>query len=73
MRLSRRLETLKMTIPGLNQISWSVYGLLKICSKERKITVEGNHEYRETDDINSIQSFLKFHTLWVTLLFNEDD
>ena len=30
-------------------------------------TVSGNHKYKETDTINSVQSFLKPHSLWVTL------
>ena len=29
--------------------------------------VSGNHKYKETDTINSVQSFLKPHSLWVTL------
>ena len=28
---------------------------------------EGNHEYKEKDSINSIQSSLKTHPLWVPL------
>ena len=34
---------------------------------KKKKTVAGNHEYRETDGINSEQSSLKSHSLWVTL------
>ena len=37
-------------------------------SKEgNKFRVAGNHEHREIDSINSVQSSLKSYSLWVTL------
>ena len=30
------------------------------------VTIVGNHEYMETDGINSVQSSLKSHPLWAT-------
>ena len=42
--------------------------LIKIFEKERnKFTVACNHKYKETYSINSVQSSLKSHPLWVTL------
>ena len=35
--------------------------------QKNKFTVLGNHKYKETDSINSLQSSLKAHPLWVTL------
>ena len=32
-----------------------------------KFTVAGNYEYKETENINSAQSSLKSHSLWITL------
>ena len=34
-------------------------------------TVAGNHKYKEIYGINSVQSALKSHPLWVTLYFKE--
>ena len=36
-------------------------------SQSDNFTVAGNHEYKETNGINSVQSSLKSHPLWVTL------
>ena len=36
--------------------------------KKKQFTVAGNREYSETDRINSVQSSLKSHPLWITLL-----
>ena len=44
---------------------------LIIWQRTNKFTVAGNHEYKETDNINSVKSSLKSHLLWVTLyIFN---
>ena len=32
--------------------------------------VAGNHEFKKTVSINSVQSFLKSHSVWVTLYIN---
>ena len=32
-----------------------------------RLPVAGNHKYKETDNINSGQSSLEYHPLWVTL------
>ena len=40
---------------------------LTIKEREKKFTVPGNFKYKETDGINSVQSSLKSHPLWVTL------
>ena len=43
---------------------WLIQGL----GEERhKFTVAGNHGYKETDNMNSVQSSLKFHPVQVTL------
>ena len=36
-------------------------------AKRGKITVERNYHYKERESINSVQSPLKSHSLWVTL------
>jgi len=42
--------------------------------KERnKFKVTGTRKYKETGSINSVQSSLKSHPLWVTLMINPDD
>ena len=35
--------------------------------QRNKFTVAGNCEYKETDSIKAVQSYLKSHPLWVTL------
>ena len=35
--------------------------------QRNKFTVAGNREYKETDSIKSVQFYLKFHPLWVTM------
>ena len=40
-------------------------------TKERSLLVAGSYEYMETGSINSIQSSLKSHPLWVTGLVSE--
>ena len=35
--------------------------------KKKKITVAGNREYKEIDSLNSAQSSMKSHLLWVTV------
>ena len=35
--------------------------------QRNKFTVAGNREYKETDSIKSVQLYLKFHPLWVTM------
>ena len=42
-------------------------GHLMIKKEINKITVAGNHEYKETDSIKSVNSSLKYHPLWLTL------
>ena len=39
-----------------------------IWQKKKQVIVAGNREYKETDHINSVQSSLKSHSLWVTLI-----
>ena len=48
-----------MTNPRLNKVKGKQ--ILK------KFTVSRNHESQETDNINSVQSSLKSHPLWITL------
>ena len=38
-----------------------------MAKKETRFTVAGNHEYKDTDRINSLQSSLNSHPLWATL------
>ena len=35
-----------------------------------KFAAVRNHEFKETEGINSVQSSLKSHSLWVTLYIN---
>ena len=41
-----------------------------IWQKRNKLTVIENHRHKDTDSINSVQSSLKSHPLWVTLYDN---
>ena len=38
-----------------------------ICQGKKMLLVSENHEYNETDSVDSAQSSLKSHPLWVTL------
>ena len=38
-----------------------------ILERNKQVSVAGNHEYKETVNINSLQSSLKSHPLWVTM------
>ena len=45
---------------------------LMIWQRNTQVSVAGNRNYKETDSINSVQSSLKSHPLWVTLyIFRE--
>ena len=45
-----------------------LFGFFKgFCKERKKFKVSGNHDYKETDSTNSVQSSLKFHPLWVPL------
>ena len=64
------LKLLMYVDPRLNL----VFCLLKIIilpKKSKKLTVAGNHDYTKTDRVNSVQSSLTSHPLWVTLKSNE--
>ena len=40
---------------------------IMIWQRKKQVYVEGKSEYKETERINSVQSSLKTHPLWVTL------
>ena len=71
MRLERRLEHLEMMISRLlKPFPLKSLSMDYIINKERiKFTVAGYHKFKKTGNINSVESSLKSHPLWVTLYF----
>ena len=57
-------NSVDIRIPRLEKVfKW----LIKWFGKERhKFTIAGNHEYKEIDSTNSVQSSLKSHLIWET-------
>ena len=44
-----------------------------ICQGTKMLLVAENHEYNETDSVDSAQSSLKSHPLWITLYIQLSD
>ena len=50
----------------LSILMFSVYPLFNDL-KKKKVEVAGSQEYKETENINSVESSLQSHSFWVTL------
>ena len=49
------------------KVKYWFYMTYLIIWKETSLQLQKNPEYKETDSINSVQSSVKFHSLWITL------